>query len=171
MVFYKHSVQFSCSVMSNSLWPHGLSQTSLSITNSWSLLKLMSIKSMMPSNHIILSSPSPPTFNLSKHQGLFQWVSSLHQMAKVMEIQFQLSPSNEYSGLISFGSVASPRKPRDSKQSSPTPEFKASILQHSAFFIVQISHSYMTIWKTIALTRQTFINKFCLCLLCCLGWS
>ena len=72
---------------------------------------------------------------------------------------FSFSLFNEYSGLISFGSVASPRKPRDSKQSSPTPEFKASILQHSAFFIVQLSHPYMVTGKTIALTRRTFVGK------------
>ena len=64
-------------------------QASLSITNSWSLLKLMSIESMMPSNLLILSSPSPPTFNLFQHQGLFKWVSSLHQVAKVLEFQLQ----------------------------------------------------------------------------------
>ena len=65
-------------------------QTSLSISNSWSLFKLMSIESVdaiQPSHP--LSSPSPPTFNLSQHQGLFQWVSSLHQMAKVLEFQLQ----------------------------------------------------------------------------------
>ena len=64
---------------------------SLSITNSWSLLKLMSIESVMPSNHLShpLSSPSPPAFNLSQHQGLFQWESSLHQVAKVLEFQLQ----------------------------------------------------------------------------------
>ena len=63
-------------------------QASLSITNSWSWLKLVSIESIMPSNHLILSSPSP-TFNLSQHQGLFKWVSSLHQVAKVLEFQLQ----------------------------------------------------------------------------------
>ena len=64
-------------------------QVSLSITNSWSLLKLMSIESVMPSNHVILCHfPSPPDFNLSQHQGLFQWVSS-HQVAKVLEFQLQ----------------------------------------------------------------------------------
>ena len=56
---------------------------------SWSLLKLMSIELVMPSNHLILSSPSPPTFNLSQHQGLFRWVSSSHQVAKVLELQHQ----------------------------------------------------------------------------------
>ena len=62
---------------------------SLSITTSQSSLKLMSIELVMPSNHLILSSPSPPTFNLSKHQSLFKWVSSLHQVAKVLEFQLQ----------------------------------------------------------------------------------
>ena len=64
-------------------------QASLSINNSQSLLKLMSIKSVMPSNHHPQSSPSPPALNLSQHQGLFQWVSSLHLVAKVLEFQFQ----------------------------------------------------------------------------------
>ena len=64
-------------------------QASLSITNSRSLLKFMFIQSVMRSNHLILSSPCPPTFNLSQHQGLFQWVSCLHQMAKVLELQYQ----------------------------------------------------------------------------------
>ena len=64
-------------------------QASLSITGSWSMLKLMSIESVMPSNHHILSCPSPPAFNLSQHQGLFMWVSSSHQVAKVLENQLQ----------------------------------------------------------------------------------
>ena len=64
-------------------------QASLSITNYHSLLKLMSIESVIPSNHLILSSPSPPDFNISQHQGLFQGVSSSHQVAKVLEFQLQ----------------------------------------------------------------------------------
>ena len=64
-------------------------QASLSITSSQSLLRLMSITLVMPSNHLILSSPSPPTFNPSQHQGLFQWVSSSHQVAKILEFQLQ----------------------------------------------------------------------------------
>ena len=64
-------------------------QASLSITNSQSLPKLMSIESVMPSNYLILSSPSPPTLNLSQHQGLFRWVSSSHQVVKVLEFQLQ----------------------------------------------------------------------------------
>ena len=84
------SVQFSCWVVSDSATPWtATSQASLSIINSQSLLKLMSIELVMPSNHLILSFPSPPTFNLSKHQSLFKWVGSSHQVAKVLEIQLQ----------------------------------------------------------------------------------
>ena len=109
-----------------------------------------------------LSSPSPPVFNLSQHQGLFQWVSSLLQMAKVLEFQLHnISPSNEYSGLISFridwldllavqGTFESLLQHHSSK---------SSILQHSAFFLVQISHPYMTTGKTIASTKWTFVGK------------
>ena len=83
--------QFSSApVMSDSVTPWTAAcQASLSITNSQSLLKLMSIESVMPSKHLILSSPSPPTFNLSHHQGLFTRVSSSHQMAKVLKFQLQ----------------------------------------------------------------------------------
>ena len=69
---------------------------------SQSLLKLMSIKSVMASNHLILSSSSPPALNLFQHQGLLQRVTSLHQMAKVLEFQLQHQSFHEYSGLISF---------------------------------------------------------------------
>ena len=74
-----------------------------------------------------LSSPSPPAFNLSQHHSLFQWVSSSHQVAKVLELLFSISPSNEYSGLISFRMdfFESPCSPRDSQESSPTPHFKS----------------------------------------------
>ena len=70
-----------------------------------------------------LSSPSPPDFNLSQHQGLFQWVGSLHQVAKVLELHFNISSSNEYSGLISFRTDWSPCSPRDSQESSLAPQF------------------------------------------------
>ena len=85
------SVQFSCSVTSNSATPWTAARhTVLSITNSQSLLKLMSIESVMPSNHLILCRHlSPSAFNLSQHQGLCQWVSSSHRVAKVLEFQLQ----------------------------------------------------------------------------------
>ena len=99
-----------------------------------------------------LSSPSLPTFNLSQHQGLFLSVSSSHQVAKVLEVQLSISPSNEYSGLISFRinwfdlcAVQGTLKSLLQHHSS-----KASILQCSAFFMVQLSHPYMTTGKTIA---------------------
>ena len=108
-----------------------------------------------------LSSPFPPAFNLSQHQGLFQWVSSLHQVAKVLELHFSISPSSEYSGLISFRidwfdllAVQGTFKSLLQHHSS-----KASILQHSAFFMVQHSHPNMTTGKTIALTTWTFVDK------------
>ena len=105
-----------------------------------------------------MSSHSPPAFNLSQHQSLFQWVSSLHQVAKVLEFQLlEYSPSCEYSGLISFRvgwmdllAVQGTFKSLLQHHSS-----KPSILQCSSFFIVQLSHPYMTTGKTISLTRQT----------------
>ena len=108
----------------------------------------------------LLSSPSP-AFNLAQHQGLFQWVSSSHQVAKVLEFSFSSSPSNEYSGLTSFRmdwldllAVQWTLKSFLQHHSS-----KASILWQSAFFTVQLSHPYMTTGKTIALTRWNFVGK------------
>ena len=109
-----------------------------------------------------LSSPSPPAFNLSQHQGLFRWVSSSHKVAKLdWSFSFNINPFNEYSGLISFRmdwldllAVQGTLKSLLQHHSS-----KASILWHSAFFIVQLSHPYMTAGKTIALTRWTFVGK------------
>ena len=135
-------------------------QASLSITNSWSLLKLMSSKWCHPtiSSSVI---PSPSAFNLTQHQALFQWVSSSHQVTKILEFHFSISPSNEHSGLISlrmdwldFLAVQRTLKSLLQHHSS-----KPSILWCSAFFIVQFSHSYMTTGKTIALTRWTFVGK------------
>ena len=108
-----------------------------------------------------LSSPSPTAFNLSQHQSLFKWVSSSRQVAKVLEFHFNISPSNEYSGLISFRmdwldhlAVQGTLKSLLQHHSS-----KASILWCSAFFIVQLSHPYITTGKIIALNRQTFVGK------------
>ena len=109
----------------------------------------------------LLSSPSPPSLNLSQHQGLFKWVSPLHQVAKVLEFQLQ-HQSLQWTfrtNLLQDGLVGSPFSPRDSQESSPTLKIKALILQCSAFFIVQLSHPYMTTRKTIALTRWTFVGK------------
>ena len=114
---------------------------------------------IQPSNP--LSSPSTPTFNLSQDQSLFKRVSFSHQMAKYWSFSFSISPSNEYLGLISFRmdwldliAVQGTLKRLIQHHSS-----KASILRCSAFFIVQLSHPYMTTGKTIALTRWTFVDK------------
>ena len=107
-----------------------------------------------------LPSPSPPAFNLSLHQGLFQWVNSSHQVAKVLELQFQHQSFQWIfrTDFLEDGLVWPPCCPRLSRV-SPTQQFKTSILQLSAFFMVQISHWYITTWKAIALTRWTFVSK------------
>ena len=152
-----------CSVTQSCLTPCDPTvacQASRSFTISQSLLKLMSIESLMPSNHLILCHPLLLAFNLSQHQGLFQWVSSSHQVGKLWSFSFSVSPSNEYSGLISLKfdwfdlrAVQGAHKTLVQHQSS-----KASILQYSAF-MVQLSHTYMTTRKTVALTRQPFVVK------------
>ena len=108
-----------------------------------------------------LSSPSLPAFNLSQHQGLFQWVSSPHQVAKELELQPQHQSFQWYSGLISFRidsldllAIQGTCKSLLQHHSS-----KASVLQCSAFFMAQLSHPCMTTGKTIALTIQTFVSK------------
>ena len=136
--------------------------TSLSITNSQSLLKLMFIESVMPSNHLILCHPLflPPSIFPSIR--VFSNEPVLHiRWPKYWSFSFSISPSNEYSGLISFrmdllslltvqGTLKSPLQHHSSK---------ASILWCSAFLIVQFSHPYMTTGKTIAFTRWTFVGK------------
>ena len=108
-----------------------------------------------------LSSPSPPAFNISQDQGLFKWVCALHQVAKVLEFQLQHQSFQWIfrTDFLSYGVVGSPWSPRVSQESSPNHSSKVSILQCSAFFIVQLSHPYMTTGKTIALTRWTFVGK------------
>ena len=108
-----------------------------------------------------LSSPSPPAFNLAQNQGLFQWVSSLHQVAKVLEFQLQHQSFQWifridflWDTLVEFPYIQGTLKSLLQYHSS-----KASILQCSAFFIVQLSRPYMTTGKTIALTRWTFVGK------------
>ena len=149
--------------MSDSLLHHGLQHPrSLSITNSQSLPKLMSIELVMPSNLLILCRPlllPPPIFPRIR---VFSNESVLHiRWPKYWSFSFNIYPSNEYSGPISFrmdwldllevqGNFKSLFKYHSSK---------ASVLQCSPFFIVQLSHPYMTTGKTIALTRWTFVNK------------
>ena len=106
-----------------------------------------------------LPSPSSLVFSLSQHQGLFQWVSSSHQVAKVFI--FSISPSNEYPGLISFRIdwLDLLEVQRTLKSLLQHHSSKASAWKCSAFFIVQLSHPYMTTGKSIALTRWTFVSK------------
>ena len=127
---------------------------------------------MQPSHP--LWSPSPLAPNPSQHQGLFN-ESALHmRWPKYWSFSFSISPSSEHPGLISFRmdwldllEVQETLKSLLQHHSS-----KASILLRSAFFIVQLSHPYMTFGKTIALTRRTFVDKvMSLLLICCLGWS
>ena len=137
-------------------------QASLSNTNSQSLLKLMPIESVMPSNHLILCCPLllPPSIFPSIR--VFSNESALRiRWPKYWSFSFNISPSNEYSGQISFrmdsldllavqGTLKSLLQQHNSK---------ASVLHSSAFFIVQLSHPYMTTEKNIALTRQNFVGK------------
>ena len=137
-------------------------QASLSITNSQSLPKLMSIESVMPSSHLILCRPLfllppiPPSIRVFSNE------STLHmRWPKYWSFSFSIGPSNEHPGLISFRmdwldllAVQGTLKSLLQHYSS-----KVSILRHLAFFIVQLSHPYVTTGKTIVLTRWTFVGK------------
>ena len=160
---FPNSVQFSCSVMSTLCNPMNCrNQASLSITNSRSSHKLMSIESVMPSSHLILCCPlllQPP---IPPSTRVFSNESTLcMRWPKYWSFSFSISPSKEHPGLISFrmdwldflavqGTLKSLLQHHNSK---------ASILQHSAFFTVQLSHPDTTTGKTIALTRRTFVGK------------
>ena len=157
------SVQFSCSVVSDSVIAWTVAhQASLSITNSQGLLKRMSVESVMPSNHLILCHPLLllpsifPSIKVSSNDSALRI-----RWPKYWRFSFHISSSNEYSGMISFRmdwfdllAVRGTLKSLLQHHSS-----KASILRCSAFFIVQLLHPYMTTGKTIALTRQTFVDK------------
>ena len=149
--------------MSDSTTPWTVArQASLSITNSWSLLKLMSMESVMPSKHLnlgypLLFPPSVfPSIRVFSNESVFciSWT-------KYWNFSFSISPSNEYSGPISFRmDWLDPLAVRGTLNSLlQHHSSKASVLQCSAFFIVQLSHPYMTTGKTIALTRRTFVGK------------
>ena len=150
-------------------------QASLSTTNSQSLLKFMSIELVMPSNHLILCHPLLLLPSIFPSIRVFSNESVLRiRWPKYWSFSFSISPSNEHSGLIFFrmdwlnilavqGTLKSLLQYHRSK---------ASIFQHSAFCIVQLSHPHMTTGKTIALTRWTFVGKvMSLLFINCLGWS
>ena len=134
----------------------------MSITNYQSLLKLMSIKSVMPSSHLILCCPLLLLSSILPSMRVFSNESALHiRLPKYWSFSFSISPSNEHSGLISFRvnwldllAVQGTVKSFFLHHSS-----KASVLRHSAFFTVQLSHPNMTTGKTIALARWTFVGK------------
>ena len=156
-------VQLSCSVVSHSAtsWT-AARQASLSITNSRSLLKLMSIKSVMPANRLILCHPLLLLPSIFPRIRVFSNVSVPRiRWPKYWSFSFSISPPSEYSGLISFRmdwldilAVLGNLKSLLQHHSS-----KASTLLRSAFFRVQLSHPYLTTRNTIALTRQTFVGK------------
>ena len=135
-------------------------QASLSITNSQSLLKLMSIESVMPFNYLILYRPLLFPLSIFPSIRVISNESVLHiRWPKYWSFSYSISPSNEYTGLISFRMDWLDLASRDSEEPSQHRSSKASILQHLTFFMVQLSHLYMTIGKTIALTRWTFVDK------------
>ena len=144
--------------MSDSLQPYGpVCQSSLFIANSWSLFKLMSIESVMPSNHLILCHPLLLLSIFSRIRVFSNELDLLISWPKNWNLSFSISPSNEYLGLISFRmdgldllAVHGTLKSLLQHDSS-----EASCLQRSAFFMVQLSHPYMITGKTIALTRRT----------------
>ena len=160
--YWFNSVKFSCSVMCDSLRHHtAVGQASLSITNSQSLFKLMSIESMMPSNHLTHCHPLLLlsiflSIRVFSNESVFpiKW-------AKYWSFSFSISPSYEYSGLIFFRmdrldllAVQGTLKSLLHHYSS-----KASILQHTAFFRVQLLHPNITTGKAIALSIRTFVGK------------
>ena len=108
-----------------------------------------------------LSSAFLPAFNLSQHQGLFQWVSSSHQVAKVLEFQLHHQSFQKIFRMdfLQDGLVGSPCSPRDSQESFPTPQVKSINSLVLSFLYSPLSHPYMTTGKTIALTRWTFVGK------------
>ena len=168
------SIQFSRSVVSSSLQPHELQHDRPPCPSPTPGVHSNSRPSSRWCRPAISSSviPFPPAHNPSQHQSLFQWVNSSHEVAKVLEFQHHSFQRTPRADLLQNGLVGSPCSPRDSQESSPTPELKSINFRSLAFFTVQLSHPYMTTGKTIALTRQTFIgNVMSLLLNMLLGWS
>ena len=158
---------FSYSVMSDSLWPHGLQHAGLPCPSviSWTLFKLMSTESVTPSNHLILCCPLLLLPSIFQSIKVFSKELALRiRWSYYWSLTFSISPSNEYSELISFrmdwlNLLAIQGILKSLLQHHLNWCSKASILRHSAFFIVQLSHPYITTGKTIALTRWTFVGK------------
>ena len=154
------SAQFNCSVVPNSLRPLA-HQASLSITNCWSIPILKSIEPVMPSKHLIFCRPLLLLPSIFPSIRVFANESALRiRCPKYWSFSFSISPSKEYSGLISFrinwiDLLAIQRTLKSLQHNSS----KASVLWHSTFFMVQLSHPYMTTGKIIALTRQTLVGK------------
>ena len=135
-------------------------QASLSFTISCSLLKLMSIVLVMPSNHLVLCHPLLLLPSIFPSIRVFSESALRIRQPKYWGFSFIISPSNEYSGLISFRmDWFDLFAVQGTLKSSPTPQFKTSVLWLPAVFMVQLLHPYMTTGKTIALTRQTFVSK------------
>ena len=172
------SVHFSSVhlVISDSLWPHGLQHARLScpsLTPGVTQTHVHWVGDVIQPSHL-LSTPSPPTFNLSQHQGLFQWISPSHQVARVLSYNFSISPYNEYSGLISFRmdwldllAVQGTLK-----------VFSNTTAQKHQFFGAQLSlesnsHIHTQLLETPLLCQgRPLLARKCLCfLICCLGWS
>ena len=159
----QQSLRLHCSVVSNSLWPHGLQHTRLPVRHQlqeFTQTHVHWVSDAIQPSHPLLS-PSPPAFNLSQHQGLFNESALCFRWPMYWSFSFNISPSNEHPGLISFRmdwldllAVQGTLKSLLQHHSS-----KASVLWCSAFFIVQLSHPYMTNGKTIALTRWTFVDQ------------
>ena len=164
---------FSHKVMSNFLWPHGLQNVRIPCPSlsPLSLLKLMFTESVIPFNHLILYQPLLLPLFIFPSIKVFSNESVLRiRWSKYWSFSFIISPSNEYSGLISFRIDWLALLAVQGTLKSLLHNSKASILWHSVVFIVQLSHPHMTTGKTIALSRQTFVGKvMSLLLLCCVG--
>ena len=148
-------------------------QSSLSFAVSWSFLKCLSIDSVMPSNHLVLSHPLLLLPSIFLSIRVFSDEPAL-RIRWLKYWSFSISPSNEYSGFISFRIECFDILAIQGTLSSLLQHhsLKTSILKYSAFFMVQLSHPYMTAEKNITLTIWTFVGKvMSLLLVCCLGWS
>ena len=122
-------------------------------------IHVLSVGDAIQTSHSLLP-PSPPAFNVSQHQGFFQWVGSSHQVAKVLELQHQSFQWIFRTDFFQDWLVWSPSSPRESQESPPTTQFKSiNYLVLSALFMVQLSHPYVTTGKTIALTILNFVGK------------